>query len=201
MLFLEKAAGLNSKIDYLISSVVNILKFLYNVILVAVPIVMLILGTIDLVKAIAGGDEKDIKSAVSLLGKRMLYGVGTFLVMVIVQTVIIWVDGDSDWSLFWGGSPGESRKLTISCPEEFVIELGKAYPFTSAYPVGTITTNEPFERFEVSEGFTLIDVMPSSATVVTTNKFNPNLKQVRIIVQNSEEEYADCKVVLKFSGN
>jgi len=81
-------------------SIVAMLKLIYNILRIAIPIALLIFGTIDLGKAVMAGDEKEIKSATSLLIKRVIAAVAVFLLFTIVYTVTGWVGG-SDWQACW----------------------------------------------------------------------------------------------------
>ena len=55
--------------------------------IVLIAVIIVLLGTIDLGKAVIGGDEKTIKEAQGTLIKRIIYGVAIFFVFVIVQAI------------------------------------------------------------------------------------------------------------------
>lgn len=70
---------------------VSILRLVYNVInilRIIIPIVLILLGTIDLGKAVIASDDKEIKSAQSLLIKRLVYAALIFFVPLIVYVII-----------------------------------------------------------------------------------------------------------------
>ena len=58
-----------------------------QIIRIAIPILIVLLGTIDLGKAVVAGDDKKIKEAQGMLIRRIIYGVAVFFVLVIVQTI------------------------------------------------------------------------------------------------------------------
>lgn len=55
---------------------------------IAIPILLVLLGSIDLGKAVMAGEEKEIKEAQTLLIKRIIYGVVVFFAFTIVKGVI-----------------------------------------------------------------------------------------------------------------
>lgn len=64
----------------LIGNIVNILQ-------IAIPVIIILLGTIDLGKAVMAGEDKKIKEAQKALLMRLIYGVAVFFVVMIVQIV------------------------------------------------------------------------------------------------------------------
>lgn len=78
---------------------------IYDLLKIAVPIVLVIMGMIDLLKAVAGQKEDDIKKGWNALVKRTLYGVLVFFVFTTVQLIV---------SLL----PGDNTKIT-GCVKEF----------------------------------------------------------------------------------
>lgn len=83
---------------------INIWKFLgsiVNILKIVIPVIIILLGTLDLGKAVMAGKEDDIKKAQSILIKRIIYGVAIFFVTTIVQVVFGLVAGageDADTS-------------------------------------------------------------------------------------------------------
>lgn len=63
-----------------ISSVIDILK-------IAVPILLIIFGMLDLAKAVMSNDEKEMKGAQGKLIKRCIYAVAIFFVVALVQFI------------------------------------------------------------------------------------------------------------------
>ena len=64
----------------LIGQIVKILQ-------IAVPIIIILLGTIDLGKAVMAGKDDEIKAAQKMFLKRLIYGVAVFFVVMIVRAV------------------------------------------------------------------------------------------------------------------
>lgn len=78
-------------------SVLNIFNLVAKVIFIlkiAIPIIIVILATIDLGKAVMAGEEKAIKEAQNMVIKRLIYGVAIFFVVTIVQVVFGLVNQD-----------------------------------------------------------------------------------------------------------
>ena len=70
----------SGKIWKFIGNIVNILQ-------IAIPVIIILLGTIDLGKAVMAGDDKKIKEAQKMLLMRLIYGVAIFFVVIIVKVV------------------------------------------------------------------------------------------------------------------
>ncbi len=70
------------------SNTVGIFKFwgyILKVAFIAVPILLIVMGSIDILKAVAANKEEDIKKAYSTLIKRIIAAVIVFLVPIIVN--------------------------------------------------------------------------------------------------------------------
>lgn len=63
-------------------------KFLYNFLQFLVPIVLVLMGTIDLVKATSGGKEDDIKKNQMIFVKRLISAVLIFFSFAIIKLVL-----------------------------------------------------------------------------------------------------------------
>ncbi len=77
---------------------------------IGVPIILIVLGTIDLGKAVIASKEDEIKNAQKMLVKRAMYAVAVFFVVTIVTLVFSLfastgdddLEGDSNnWSDCW----------------------------------------------------------------------------------------------------
>lgn len=73
-----------------------------------IPIVLIVMGTLDLGKAVIASDDKEIKAATGRLIKRVLYAVVIFFMVTIVSLVfnlITTADStdvpESDWRKCW----------------------------------------------------------------------------------------------------
>ena len=90
--------------------VVSVVKALFNIIKIFVPIALLIMGVIDLAKAVLASDDKEIKAAESKLVKRAIAAVAVFFAVTLVDAIMGLVgkgeetgDGttSSSWSACW----------------------------------------------------------------------------------------------------
>lgn len=82
------------------STIIGYVKLIYNTLLVAVPIILLLMGTIDLLKAVSSGDEKAVKAATSMLGKRAMAAAAVFLFIMVVR-LLTGILGNQDWKDCW----------------------------------------------------------------------------------------------------
>lgn len=83
-------------------------KGVFPIIQIGIPILLIILGTIDLGKAVISSDDKEVKAAQGRLIKRILYAVLIFFVTTIVTVVfnLLSTAGDDDvtvgdWRACW----------------------------------------------------------------------------------------------------
>lgn len=88
MLFLVDACG-----D--LRPVINFLKAILGIIQWGIPILLIIMGSIDLGKAVMASDDKEIKGATSKLIKRAIAAIAVFFIPLLVNLLIGMV-GDSD---------------------------------------------------------------------------------------------------------
>lgn len=84
-------------------AIIGIAKTILSVLQIGIPILLLIIGTVDLGKAVMAGDEKEIKSATGTLVKRAIAAVAVFLLFMIVTVVTGWVGGDQ-WKDCWAAA-------------------------------------------------------------------------------------------------
>ena len=73
---------------------------------IGIPIILIVLGMLDLGKAVMASKEDEIKSAQKLLIKRAIYAVAIFFVVFVVQVVFVLIDnsgdlGQSNWITCW----------------------------------------------------------------------------------------------------
>ena len=67
--------------------ILRIVAYLFKIIQWIIPILLIILVTVDFLKGMIGGDEKKSKEALSKAGKRLLYAVILFLVPLLVRFI------------------------------------------------------------------------------------------------------------------
>ena len=75
---------------------------------IGIPIILIILGMLDLGKAVVASKEDEIKNAQKMLIKRCIYGVAIFFVVLIVTLVFglvadnaEGVNGANNWTQCW----------------------------------------------------------------------------------------------------
>ena len=94
---------------------------LIPIIQIGIPVILIILGMIDLGKAVIASKEDEIKSAQKLLIKRIIYAVAIFLVVSIVTLVFSVVAGNTDndnqtdaqkWSDCWACTNADCTKTS-----------------------------------------------------------------------------------------
>ena len=90
-----------------VARIVAIVGFILKIIQWIVPIVLIMLGTVDLVKAVIAGKEDDIKKNQQTLFKRAIAAVIVFLVPLIVST-ITGLLGTEDWKDCWKANSKKS---------------------------------------------------------------------------------------------
>lgn len=83
-----------------LDNLVVVVKFILNIIQWVVPIILIVLGTIDLVKAVVAGKDDEIKKHQQTLIKRIIAAVIVFLVPMLVSVLMGWI-GNKDWKTCW----------------------------------------------------------------------------------------------------
>ena len=90
--------------------IVRIIKNgLFPILQIGIPIILIVLGTLDLAKAVISSDDKAVKEAQSKLIKRCIYAILVFFIVTLINLVFTMVGniaGDSapgltDWSQCW----------------------------------------------------------------------------------------------------
>ena len=70
------------------SEITETIGTIYNILLIAIPIIIVLFGLIDFVKAVASGKEDDIKKGTSTFIKRLITGLIVFFVLAIVKFTV-----------------------------------------------------------------------------------------------------------------
>lgn len=83
-----EGAKIESCADALGSVGVGALKFVYNIIRIGVPIILLVLGTLDFAQAIFAQDESGIKKAQGKFVKRLIIAVVIFLIPIVLSMLL-----------------------------------------------------------------------------------------------------------------
>lgn len=68
-------------------------KGIFPIVQIGIPLILIILGTIDLGKAVISSDDKEVKGAQSRLVKRCIYAVAIFFVATLVIILMDLVAG------------------------------------------------------------------------------------------------------------
>lgn len=90
------------------------------VIRIVIPIIIVLLGTLDLGKAVMSGEEKTVKEAQKNFIKRLIYGVAVFFVFTFVKIIFgfLGVNTDSgDTKVCWDCATRPHNKSCISYVE------------------------------------------------------------------------------------
>ena len=77
------------------SEITNTIGTIYNILLIAIPVIIVLFGLIDLVKAVASGKEDDIKKGTTIFIKRLITGLIVFFVLAIVKFVVNLIQTDN----------------------------------------------------------------------------------------------------------
>lgn len=82
-----------------------------RIILIVIPIIIVLMGTFDLGKAVMAGEDEEIKEAQKMFIKRLVYGVIIFFIPYLVAGVYSLFDGMSTE----GGDTNEGTNLCWKC--------------------------------------------------------------------------------------
>lgn len=96
--------------DDTVLKVMGIVKLIMNVICIVVPIVLIVMGSFDLFRAVTAGKDEDIKNKQQTLIKRIIAGVIVFLVPTIV-TVLMNLIGVGEWKTCWNNAESNFTSL------------------------------------------------------------------------------------------
>lgn len=96
-----------------VGNIIAIVGFILKVIQWIVPIILIVLGTIDLVKAVIASKEDEIKKQQQILIKRIIAAVIVFLVPLIVS-ILTGLLGTDDWKTCWNDNHNKSIKNILN---------------------------------------------------------------------------------------
>ena len=103
MLFLDQCDNLLPIIRLIKNGIIPLIQ-------IGIPIILILLGMLDLGKAVVASKEDEIKAAQKLLIKRAIYALAIFFVVLIVQLVLGLLSSTGDknienqganWSTCW----------------------------------------------------------------------------------------------------
>lgn len=87
-----------------IIKIFGLIKAIVGLIQLAVPIGLIIMGSIDFGKAVIASDEDKMKKAQSIFIKRIIYAIIVFLVVLVVKFTMNFISGSSSeasWAKCW----------------------------------------------------------------------------------------------------
>ena len=100
------------------------IKIAMTIIFIAAPIILLVLGTIDFLKVVTSGDEKNMKKSVNDFIKRLVICVVILLLPLIINIIMSVVNVKSYKECFANATKANIEKLDIKSAEE---DYKKAY--------------------------------------------------------------------------
>lgn len=101
LLFLTKDES-TACIDGSLLNIMRLVRLVIKVLQIAVPVGLILMGTMDMAKSVIAGDEKKIKEAQKPFVKRIVAAIIVFLIPYIVNIAINLVVSDaSDWRNCW----------------------------------------------------------------------------------------------------
>ena len=94
--------------------IIDIIKSVLTIIKIGIPIILILMGTIDLGKAVLASDDKAIKESTSKLVKRIIAAVAVFFVATIVELIMTIlskseVGGAGSWMSCWEEKENETE--------------------------------------------------------------------------------------------
>ncbi len=98
--------GALDKCNGLLPLVKMIRQGVFPIIQIGIPILLILMGTIDMGKAVISSDDKEIKAAQGRLIKRVIYAIVVFFMVTIVTVVMdvvsnAEVEGTDSWESCW----------------------------------------------------------------------------------------------------
>ena len=129
-----------------IQPILRAVNLMLDIVKWSVPMLLIVLGTVDMFKAVASGDEKETKEAQDNFIKRLLYGLLIFLIPFLVNLILntisdnITVDNQGltdmkSWVACW--EPAINNSLNCTVKQEGTVipdyEINRGYCSNSLY--------------------------------------------------------------------
>lgn len=90
-------------------NIMRLVRLIIKILQIAVPIGLILMGTIDMAKSVIAGDEKKMKEAQKPFVKRIIAAIIVFLIPYIVNIAINLVVADANsWRSCWNEAGKES---------------------------------------------------------------------------------------------
>ena len=115
------------------------------VIRIVIPVIIVLLGTIDLGKAVMAGEEKVVKESQKNFIKRLIYGVAILFIFIIVEVVfgLLGVETNKgDTKVCWDCATKPHNKTCLKYVDEASEETEKNYQYDSDKENDTVTEKE-----------------------------------------------------------
>lgn len=102
----------------------NMWKFVGDIIYVVrivIPVIIILLGTLDLGKAVMAGEDKKIKETQKTFIRRLIYGVAIFFIFIIVEVIfgLLGVETEKgDSKICWDCATKPHNKSCLKYVEE-----------------------------------------------------------------------------------
>lgn len=97
-------AGIDSMIPQFITNIIKVFQ-------IAIPVILVVLGMVDIGKAVTSNDEKQMKEAQKTLIKRVIYAVLVFFIIALVKFV---------FSTLGNSSAGQNTSEAGNCIDCFL---------------------------------------------------------------------------------
>ncbi len=98
-----------------IQPIISLIKSVFTIVQIVIPIGLILMGAIDLGKAVLSSDDKEIKQATSKLIKRAIAAVAVFFLVFLVNLVMNLVsDANKSNNSETSGSSGNTKSW-IEC--------------------------------------------------------------------------------------
>lgn len=150
----------------------NITNFFINIILVVTPIVLIVMGMIDLAKGVIGSDEEKIKKGRKTFFKRIISALCVFFVVLIVKFVVNVIDG-------------ENRASALDCVNCFLNGEDKCTPYvepveeTGNNNYGSKSNSTSEDNEKSSDKGTTTNIQTNSSTNKSTGSTKKNTKSTK----------------------
>ena len=93
---LEVSCEATKQCSCLIMPALSLIKQFINIVKIAIPIILIVMGMIDLAKAVIASKEDEMKKAQKTFINRLILGVAFFFIPVLVN-IIMWL-ADIVWN-------------------------------------------------------------------------------------------------------
>ena len=120
-----KGAIIDEKIPNMVSTIITVIK-------IVVPVLLVVMGMLDLMKGLTAQKDDEIKKGQQMFIKRLISGVLVFLVFTIVQFIISFVADEGDKAnittcsnCFINGNCTYKKEAGGKCPDGTKLSEGK----------------------------------------------------------------------------